>query len=644
MGTHGAYLLGAILACGTFGSVSSHGMDGFDEDGSRKISRTPLYRLTFDLTDQPEFIDFITGIRFPISGYGGYVKRVEGRTRTSDEVLATKALYFNGKGFVRCGTFSDWNSPVHRTLAFYVKKMPGKQPRAVLCHQSGKDRDSVHVALGPIGDGTDLFAKLGHAVWEGRLTEPIREGVWTHLILTVGYGGIKVYVDTHEQPAGTKGGWIQPVGDFCIGGAPNNVGFKGAIDDLRMWNTTHQGIYFIMPRHRIELPHPELVKRTDDQWYRGKALALRITWNRYLYGSFPKQEQAGRDFDAEEIARMAVGSGACGVLMKMRAPNGFPVFPSKYMPARAVQTRDYAGELVAAVKKKGLWFAPNLSQENIDAMGRVHGMSKAESMYTLIKEIFDRYDINMYQFRFDGFWGQNETYDPADYDYQRIWELFRERHPETLINYNRFSGHGSEDMADIETSRPTDQVHYWEQEDFHELLQCRHWDWAVEVETPLGDDWGGGGVLTALPSHYLLNKISTLSAMGITTVLGFGPDNRGCFTSGQKQVLMEIGQWLVPRKPYLDNARPLHDAGIKGYDGLGYVNKVDSGMVVNLLSGSKVPVKLPRGIEVSGIGKVNSATLVPEGESLSFKQTGDGCTIDLRDVRQDSYNTMIVLK
>ena len=132
-----------------------------------------------------------------------------------------------------------------------------------------------------------------------------------------------------------------------IGGAPKKNGFKGGIDDVRFWNLTHQGNYFVMPRHQIELPNPEKVERKGDQWYRGKALALRLTWNRYMYSTLPSRKKAGTEFNAEEIADLAVASGACGVLMKMRAPNGFAVFPSQYLPAKMQQDRDYVGEFDA---------------------------------------------------------------------------------------------------------------------------------------------------------------------------------------------------------------------------------------------------------------------------------------------------------
>lgn len=623
--------------------------DGAKEKGRKRVTtadRVPVYRWTFDLEEGAVFRNVIDNSQSAIAGYGTGVTRVSGRSLTNDDTPAMWALRFNGSdGYVNSGPTPHWNAPVHRTLAFYLKRAGGDQPDATLLHQEGRDGPAVHVALGPKGDGTDLSVRLGAAAWEGTLVAPIIAEAWTHVIITHGYPGIKVYVDTVEQSGEASKG--EPAGgeaDLFVGGAPGQTGFKGAIDDVRLFNLTHQGVYFIMPRYRIQLPQPDRARRTGPEWYRGKALALRITWNSYLYGAEWKKKDAGKFFDGEEIARMAVDSGACGVLMKMRAPSGFPAYPSDLNPRDFRPERDYAGELVNALREKDLWFAPNLSKSNIDAMAGRNGMAKEDSYYALVKEIVDRYEIKFYQFRFDGFWGQNETYDPADYNHQRVFELFRKECPETLININRFSGHGAEDMADIETSRPTDQLHYWDQEDFGGLLECREWDWAVEVETPMGNDWGSKGDLTALPAKHLLNKISALSAMGITTVIGFGPDVTGRFNDRHHVVLREIGKWLVPRRPYLDGARPLRDIVVVAYPGLWYANRVEPGVAISLLSGSRTPVKLPDKITVKNVGSVGKARLAPQMTSLEFRRVDESAIeISLEGVEQDAFNTIILL-
>jgi hypothetical protein len=621
----------------------------YAEQNKRRISnkdRYPVYRWTFDLEDGPVFRNVVDNSQGTIVGYETHVNRVDGRTLTSDIVQAMKALYFDGtNGYANCGPTPNWNDEKHRTIAFYVKRAKGPQPNAVLLYQKGNKEPALKVSLGPKGDGTDLSVRLGKALWESELSEPIREEVWAHIIITYSHPGIEVFIDTYEQKKkGVRGSLDAGASDFCIGGASGQKGFKGAIDDVRLFNLAHRGTYFVMPRYKIRVPQPNRVRRSEPQWYRGKALALRITWNQYLYAQSWKKKDAGKFFNGDEIAQMAIDAGACGVLMKMRAPDGFPVFPSLLNPPTDRPTRDYAGELVAALQKKGLWFAPNLSKANIDAMAKIMNVSRKDSYYALVKEIFDRYKINFYQFRFDSFWGQDETYDPAEYNHQRVFELFRKEHPETLINFNRFSGHGAEDMADIETSRPTDQLHYWEQEDFPSLIQCRKWNWAVEVETPMGDQWGSGGEITSLPPKHLLNKISVLSAMGITTVLGFGPDVTGRFNDIHRRTLHEIGEWLVPRKPYLDDARPVHNIVVEGYPGLWYVNKVKTSIVVSLLSGSRKPISLPRFIIVKNVEKIEKIRLAPTLTPLSFYRIGENSIkISLENVEQDLFNTIVVI-
>jgi hypothetical protein len=74
------------------------------------------------------------------------------------------------------------------------------------------------------------------------------------------------------------------------------------------------------------------------------------------------------------------------------------------------------------------------------------------------------------------------------------------------------------------------------------------------------------------------------------------------------------------------------------------VNKVDSGIAVNLLSGSRIPVTLPGTVEVVGVGEIGTATTAPGLEPVPFRKTTLGYAFDLKDVRQDPYNTIIFLK
>ncbi len=619
------------------------------EDGGTITAgdRYPVYRWTFDYRSDELARDKMSGRNGEITGFGQSVARVDGLTRSSDDIQVTRALHFNGQGgYVNAGLVPDWEK-FKRSILFWIKPDPVVQANALIAFQKGAGGNALKIALGEKGDGSDLFVEMGTATWDNDLETPLLPGAWNEIQITHGNPGIQVFINGVEQSPGTKGEPVNGTESLYLGGSPGNTHFfQGAIDDVRLYKIKHQGFFFVEPRYQVSLQNESLAGRGGEQWYRGKALALRIPWNTYLQGGGYRKEGAGLKFNGNEVADMAVSSGASGVLLKMRSPSGIPVYRSAYNPDSELPPlgRDFAQELVKALKENDLWFAPNLSQENIYALAENNAWSKADSEYNLVEEILDNFDINMYQFRFDGFWGQDETYDPAEYNHDATWKLIRERRPEMLINFNRFTGEGAEDMADIETVRPTDGVHYWAQEDFKILEKYRNFDWATEVETPMGNDWSSAGDLTALPVHFLLNKLSALSAMGICTVIGFAPDFEGQFNDIHRKTMSEIGKWLIPRKAYLDDAVPLLSARVKNYPQMWYINRVNDLVVINLLRGTRIPASLPGTLVVSDISDVTKVQLVPEGIDLPFHINNEGdIEIALDGAVQDQYNTIIAV-
>ncbi|MCR8635829.1 DUF1080 domain-containing protein [Paenibacillus radicis (ex Xue et al. 2023)] len=222
----------------------------------------------------------------------------------------------------------------------------------------------------------------------------------------------------------------------------------------------------------------------------------------------------------------------------------------------------------------------------------------------------------------------------ANYDHASTFATVRSLNPDAVMSYNHFMGTGAEDTANTETAAG---AHYWEQEDFGSFVPYRSDPWAHSIGVMLGTNWG---TTDSMPLVNLLNMISTLGAVGVTVNLAMGPDITGQFTKDQINKLQQIGNWLIPRKPYMSGALPNLDAAVSGYGGLSYVNTVGGNNTVHLLTGSKSKVALPASIDLNMTG-VTAVKLAPGGTSIPFTSNGNKTTINLAGVAQDTYDTMI---
>src|SRR5262249_10931712 len=131
--------------------------------------------------------------------------------------------------------------------------------------------------------------------------------------------------------------------------------------------------------------------------------------------------------------------------------------------------------------------------------------------------------------------------------------------------------------------------------------------------------------------------------MGIGTALTLGPDITGQFTANQINNLNAIGAWLIPRKPYMDQARPDWFVKVTGYDGMNYVNRVGAKRSFHLLTGSLAPKTLPAAITLNLSG-VTAVTLTPTGVAIPFTTNSAGTTIFLSGLPQDQYDTIISIE
>ena len=578
--------------------------------------------------------------------------RIENETAVTwvEGHVGEHALSFTGTGgYVHCSKHPSLDITGPKTVALWIYKRPENQPRARFIYQGLRtyERQSSTIGayvlgLGEKGDGKDLEVQFGSAMWMGDLDTPIQDNTWTHVLASHDEGGVlRIYINGVLQSQTSRGTACAGNTDFIIGAGLDGAGsFNGRIDEVRVWDYKLQGKWFHHPRFEMTLEHPERVKKTTPDWYRGKALAIRIPWNKFLQGKGYTKPDAGVNFNAEEWVDIVESSGACGVMLKMRASTGFVLYPSLYNTRNFESSIDYPALLGEELESRGLKLGVNLSKANIDAMAETNNVSVAQSYYDLVDEILTRYPQDIYQFRFDSFWPP----DPAQYDHQSVFENIRAKHPETIINFNRYTGEGAEDMGPTEVSRPMEQVHYWEQEDFASFIPFRSQPWAHECETPMGDSWSGiGGDVVSLPVKNLLNLLSTMCAMGLNTVFSMGPDVTGKFDPIQIDTLAAIGQWLIPRKPFLDNAIPNLDITVTGYSGLWYVNTVGKQIVVHLLTGSRDTASLPHSVDIHISDSVTSVHLAPDLTEIPFTKETHKIILDLTAINQSAYSTIIVL-
>lgn len=622
---------------------------------------SPQHLWSFDESDGRMIYDQIGQINGKIVGV---IERVDGHIGTGALRFSGKKshILFNNIPALRLnidkqsqafGENDEKSDEVHkgaRSVRLWIKKRKGKQPNAVIAQQGKGDEPIFQLAFNEKGDGHGLRVQLGNIIWQcDTLKNPINAEVWTQLAITYNGQLLRVFIDGSLEPL-TKKGKLRKgddTGKFSLGAKPNGKqSFVGDVDRLEIFDFQLQGFKFLHPKSEINIADYKKSEENKYSWYKGKALAIRFAWNDFIHHGGHTAREAGSRFDAEKFAETVKSSGACGVMIKMHS-TATSLFPTRYFTADVKPTVDYVDALAKELDKRGLWMGANLSRGNIDKKAELLGISKEAAYYALVDEILERYPHKFYQFRFDAFFRPGIAFNPEDYNHKAVFDLIHSKKPEALINFNRYTGKGAADMSNTEIGRPAEGARYWEQEDFKEFRMFRKNDKPHEIEATVGDMWGMGTNVVALPTKNLLNMVSSCSAMGITTVLSLGPNIEGDFAPEQIIALEEIGYWLTPRKPYLDDMVPDFETKLNGYKGMWYVNQPKNikskQRIISLLSGSRRPVKLPGVVKLLR-DDVKEAHLLPCNKPIPVIRKGGVAYLDLNSVSQDEYNTMILLK
>ena len=196
------------------------------------------------------------------------------------------ALEFDGTGsVVNCGDDSSLNITGAKSIALWIYKpsLAGNQPWAKFVSQGSASGKAYCVGFGTNGDGTDLELQFGTARFNASLTDEIPDDAWTHICGTYNGSTLKVYINGREQTTTASGTASVGNTDFAIGARyDGGTPFEGKIDDVYVWDYMVQGKWFVHPTYEISLEGSPQPKSGPD-WYRGKALAVRLTWNLYIH-------------------------------------------------------------------------------------------------------------------------------------------------------------------------------------------------------------------------------------------------------------------------------------------------------------------------------------------------------------------------
>jgi hypothetical protein len=372
------------------------------------------------------------------------------------------------------------------------------------------------------------------------------------------------------------------------------LGLSDPTPATRVVTVNSPSSYFLHPTKEIIVSNPEAVaKNTSPDWYQGQVLTIRIPWTAYLRDN-PHSPSAGTNFSKKDWVDMVQASGASELMLVVQHENsnGFLLWPSTLTDANNRSPIDYPSLLKGELGPRGMKMGVSINQLGITNLATYQGQTRDYIYQNLVKDLDIRYGSDLVQFWFDQFHALPDG--DSTYDHFSAFQDIRAKNPQAVISFNQHKGTGSEDIG---VSESTTGTHYWQQEDFDSFITFRNNPWPHEFVVMLGTDWGS---TDSMPLENLLNMISRLGAMGITTALTMGPDITGKFTADQITKLQQIGNWVIPRKPYMDGAVPDLDVVLNGYSGLWYANTVGSKSVLHLLSGSAYPVSLPSSLMLPG--------------------------------------------
>ncbi|PNW29655.1 hypothetical protein BKP44_02800 [Formosa algae] len=250
-----------------------------------------------------------------------------------------------------------------------------------------------------------------------------------------------------------------------------------------------------------------------------------------------------KDFDADEIVKLAKASGMKYLVITTKHHEGFCLWDSEYTDFDIANTpmkgRDLVQELADACKKEGIVFgtyysitdwhqgAQYIEEGKGWGMTLMHEGRKQEYvtyMKNQIKELIEKYDSNIIWF--DADWVDWWTLE----DGKALYQYIRELKPSIIIN-NRVAKRKifKKDFGTPEQFHLEDKVdYYWE------ACYTLNDSWGFKIKDT---DWKTPEVV--------YEKLKDINGKGGNFLLNIGPDGDGNVPEESAKILIEVGKMLA---------------------------------------------------------------------------------------------------
>jgi len=245
------------------------------------------------------------------------------------------------------------------------------------------------------------------------------------------------------------------------------------------------------------------------------------------------------EFDAGEWVSLARRAGARYINLTAKHHDGFCLFDTDLTDFKVTNTpfgRDLVGELVEACHREGMPIILYYSQPDWHHPNFVHRKGAFKDLQTeqpdqepdwpryqeyvegQVEELVTGYG------RIDGIWFDGSHKSEREWRGKRLYTLIKKHQPRAVVNDR--ARHG--DFFTPERSLPDDLTGYMFEA--CQSIQVEHWGYAPD--SPL------------YSTSYLLESLIRMAAAGGNYLLNVGPGPDGRIPTGQKERMIQIGDWL----------------------------------------------------------------------------------------------------